>query len=175
MIEKSLNLEDGARVFAEIYSEHKVNKRKYIDIIKESISTKESYNECVKCNMTDWNLFENPQFEDLNKWIEKVVNECARSMYRYTDDFKIKESWGLIYKKNDFAKSHTHFPYTFSFAYFLSTHQNHPPLVFDKVYPELIQIKPTEGTLVIFPSYVHHFVPSNTEDCERIVISGNLN
>ena len=115
------------------------------------------------------------EFEWLRNWIQYTVNKCVRSLYLYTKDLEIKESWGLIYSKGDFAESHTHFPYLFSFAYFLNTNYNHPPLVFDKIFPDLIQIKPSEGALVIFPSYVNHFVPENEINDERIIISGNLN
>jgi hypothetical protein len=174
MIKKSLNLQDGATVFCEVYPDHEKDKLKFIEIIKNSISESDSYNQCVKCNMTHWNLFEKTEFKNLSQWIEETVNKCAKILYQYTEDLRIKESWGLIYKKGDFAKSHTHFPYLFSFSYFLNTDLNHPPLVFDKIYPELIQIKPNNGSLIIFPSYVYHFVPENTLNSERIIISGNL-
>ena len=53
MIQKSLNLIDGATVFSELYLEHEKNKNKYVSIIKDNISSKDSYNECVNCKMTD--------------------------------------------------------------------------------------------------------------------------
>lgn len=174
MIKKSLNLEDGATVFVDTYPDHKKNKNKYVNIIKSSLSTYDSYNKCVNCKMTHWNLLSDIEFKELKEWIKDTINRYVRTLYSYTDDLEIKESWGLIYKKNDFANSHTHFPYLFSFVYFLDTNFDHPPLVFDKIFPELIQIKSGEGNLVIFPSYVHHFVPKNDSNSERITISGNL-
>jgi hypothetical protein len=174
MIQKSLNLIDGATVFSDVYLDHEKNKNNYVSIIKDNISSYDSYNECVKCKMTNWNLFDRYEFEELRNWIKYTVNKCARSLYLYAEDLEIKEAWGLIYSKGDFAKSHTHFPYLFSFTYFLNTNHNHPPLVFDKIFPDSIQIKPSEGLLVIFPSYVNHFVPKSEINNERIVISGNL-
>ena len=39
---------------------------------------------------------------------------------------------------------------------------------------ELINIKPKEGLLVLFPSYLYHSVEENLSNDERIVISFNL-
>lgn len=174
MTKITLNLINGATIFVDQYLNHERDKQDQVDVVKNLISIDESYNQCVKCCMTHWNIFENPVFDDLKKWIFETANNHIRTLYKYTDDLEIKESWGLVYKKGDHAKTHTHFPYLFSYTYFLDTVPEHPPLVFDNIFPELIQYKPINGHLILFPSYVPHFVPENTVKKERIIISGNL-
>ena len=38
----------------------------------------------------------------------------------------------------------------------------------------IVRIKPEEGKLLLFPSYLHHSVEENVSDEDRIVISFNL-
>ena len=39
----------------------------------------------------------------------------------------------------------------------------------------IVSIKPEEGLLVLFPSYLHHSVDVNRSNEDRIVISFNIN
>jgi hypothetical protein len=46
-----------------------------------------------------------------------------------------------------------------------------PPLIF----PEVKQVfEPELGDLIIFPSYIKHFVPKSESENERIVVAGNI-
>ena len=82
-----------------------------------------------------------------------------------------KSVWANVYEKGDYAQSHCHKPYDFSFAYFVKSKWYHSPLVFTASGK---RIRPKEGTFVAFPSYLVHHVPKHRYNDTRITISGNL-
>ena len=83
---------------------------------------------------------------------------------------RVKNLWGNVYKKDDFAQSHNHKPNVFSFAYFVKAKWYDSPLIFDDSGK---RIRPKEGRYVIFPSYLLHSVPKNRYNHERVTLSGN--
>ena len=44
----------------------------------------------------------------------------------------------------------------------------------NKLNSNIFSVEPKEGLLVLFPSYLHHSVDTNTSDEERIVVSFNI-
>ena len=87
------------------------------------------------------------------------------------DRLKCGNFWANVYEKGDYAQSHCHKPYDFSFAYFVKSKWYHSPLVFTASGK---RIRPKEGTFVAFPSYLVHHVPKHRYNDTRITISGNL-
>ena len=81
----------------------------------------------------------------------------------------LKDFWGNVYKKGDYAISHAH-PSIYSFAYFVKSKWYDSPLVFDVSKK---RIRPKDGKYVIFPSYLMHSVPRHRFNHERITLSGN--
>ena len=79
--------------------------------------------------------------------------------------------WANVYEKGDYAESHCHKPYDFSFAYFVKSKWYDSPLVFTDSGK---RIRPKEGKYVIFPAYLKHHVPKNRYNHQRITLSGNL-
>ena len=78
--------------------------------------------------------------------------------------------WGNCYRKGDYAQSHCHKPFLYSFAYFVKAKWYDSPLIFDDSGK---RIRPKAGRYVIFPSYLLHSVPKNRYNHERVTVSGN--
>ena len=50
-----------------------------------------------------------------------------------------------------------------------------PPIgELNELSTNIVRIKPEEGNLLLFPSYLHHSVEENLSDEDRIVISFNI-
>ena len=84
---------------------------------------------------------------------------------------RLSNFWANVYKKDDYARSHCHKPYDFSFAYFVKSKWYYPPLVFTDSGK---RIRSKEGRFVAFPSYLKHHVPKHRYNDTRITLSGNL-
>ena len=84
---------------------------------------------------------------------------------------KMKNFWANVYEKGDYAQSHCHKPYDFSFAYFVKSKWYDSPLIF--TYSGK-RVRPKEGRFVAFPSYLLHHVPKHRYNDTRITLSGNL-
>ena len=124
---------------------------------------------------TEWNWEpENITFRNLKSYIreeiEKVFQpgQCVGSPREYLN---CRNFWANVYKKGDYAQSHNHKSFDFSFAYFVKSKWYYPPLIF--TYSGK-RIRPKEGTFVAFPAYLMHHVPKHRYNDTRITVSGNL-
>ena len=133
----------------------------------------------VKATMTEWDWNpENVRLKRLKNNILEFVNyNCSFSRgdnkpVRYF----INDFWGNIYRKGDYTKPHNHRPNMLSFVYFLKTKWYHSPLTFKSRWDEPIskRIRPKEGTFIIFPSHLNHFVSKHRYRETRITLSGNM-
>lgn len=91
--------------------------------------------------------------------------------------------WFIINKKNDFNQKHIHVPSWYSAVYYVKVPKNSGNLIFhdcvfarvlEALQPNITPIKPKEGELYIFPSYLEHSVDKNQTNKERICISFNI-
>ena len=104
---------------------------------------------------------------------------------------RIVAMWAIINKKNSFNVAHNHQNCYFSSAYYVKKPKNSGDITFfdpkqAKTYrfpkvekyteysSEAVTIKPEEGDLLIFPSYLYHSVGENLSEDDRVVISFNV-
>ena len=104
---------------------------------------------------------------------------------------RIVAMWAIINKKNSFNVMHNHQNCYFSSAYYVKKPKNSGDITFfdpkeAKTYrfpkiekyteysSEAVTIKPEEGDLLIFPSYLYHSVSENLSEDDRVVISFNV-
>ena len=107
----------------------------------------------VQANMTNYKThLSNIHFKTLGNTVIELCREGMQNKH----EFVVCDMWGAIYKKGDWTKSHQHWPYTWSFTYYVKVSEKTSPLVF------------------IWPSIVLHEVPKQEVDEERIMIAGNL-
>jgi uncharacterized protein (TIGR02466 family) len=133
---------------------------------------------------SDVHLHENAIFEPLRDHVSGV---CARV-------FKVKgarfhQMWACINKKHDQNLIHSHTNnYNLSGVYYLNVPRDSGEIVFRDPRPGANQapnrlfkddgdseyLMPTEGLIILFPSYLEHFVLPNRSDNDRISMSFNL-
>ena len=104
---------------------------------------------------------------------------------------RVVAMWAIINKKNSFNVSHNHQNCYFSSAYYVKKPKNSGDITFfdpkeAKTYrfpkieknteysSEAVTIKPEEGDLLIFPSYLYHSVSENLSEDDRVVVSFNV-
>jgi uncharacterized protein (TIGR02466 family) len=104
---------------------------------------------------------------------------------------RIVAMWAIINKKNSFNVTHNHQNCYFSSAYYVKKPKNSGDITFfdpkeAKTYrfpkiekyteysSEAVTIKPEEGDLLIFPSYLYHSVSENLSEDDRVVVSFNV-
>jgi len=107
------------------------------------------------------------------------------------EQIDISNMWSVINKKNSLNVRHNHPNSHFSAAYYVKIPENSGQIKFfdpkevnamyypkKRVYNEfnsaIAKIRPEEGKLLLFPSYLHHGVDENLSEEERIVISFNV-
>ena len=123
----------------------------------------------VKAIMTSYQIWnESKVFDRLLDNIQRIIDNLIKKDKRL--EFKLTDSWGAVYKKNDYTIPHQHLPNNISFVYYLQSTGN-TPLIFDECN---FKLNPTDDMLIIFPSYLWHSVSKHNEEKDRICIAGNL-
>jgi hypothetical protein len=169
----------------------------FIDEVKDKylkIISKFKYDENGFCGHL---IHKDKKFDRLNKWITDQVNAYAIAhKYKYT--YEAKDSWLLDYPVGKGQPLHTHDGYTISVCFILEGKEEDMPTSFKnptvdmknplKTRPhDLVNSEdynsltypycfypPFPGRLIIFRSYLHHYVnPKETFD-KRIIFSYNF-
>ena len=121
----------------------------------------------------DWEP-DNITFRNLKGYIREEIERYFKPGARSDGDrslLRVKNFWGNVYRKGDYGISHDHVPSYSSFVYFVKAKWYYSPLVFTDSGKK---IRPKEGRLIIFPSYLKHHVPMHRYSQQRITLSGNL-
>ena len=132
----------------------------------ENVGTVNTSN--VMAPMTHWKMHTE---SETYKWIASRACDIAKELSKkmITIDFKCIDCWGIKYEPEHFTVRHSHWPATFSFAYYIQLPKDPSPIIFPTANYEY---NPNVGDLVLFPGQIQHEVkPVNGE---RIMISGNL-
>ena len=145
----------------------------------------EDDNSVRKSNRGGWqsDLFEaDGEFEPLAKEIAGFVSHLNLGI----EKIKIPQLWVNVNKKGDWNTIHQHGQYTLAGTYYVKVPEDSGRIVFRDPRPaaignkfmvdrfdkgEFFNIKPLEGSLIIWPSYLDHFVEPSNSDEERISIS----
>ena len=132
---------------------------------------------------SDVTLYENPVFKPLCQHISRL---CFKIFGK--DTTTVHQMWACINKKHNHNVIHNHGNYSISGVYYVTVPKNSGDIVFRDPRPaatataarglfdsgECEQFIPYTGLLLLFPSYLDHFVlPSNSDD-DRIAISFDL-
>ena len=130
----------------------------------------------VKASMTDWDSHE--KNIHINSIAKKALFLCQDGM-KAKYPLEIADCWGALYTKGEHTIEHHHWPFTWSFTYYVKVSDNTAPLVFHNILnPEKefvnMPIQPKKGDMFIFPSTLRHSVPEQESDEERIMVAGNI-
>lgn len=162
-------------------------RKRLLQIIKKDNSWSDKqeglYFTNIHAHHTKWHLHDEVyEFKKLAKTIE---NKLMYSVLKVPIKHEVKECWGSIYGKDDYAKPHHHHPYLWAFTYYPFAPVGSSPLRFhDTVvqngksvarYPDYVdEVFPSDDLLLLFPANIHHSVPKSLIDEKRVVIAGNI-
>ena len=121
----------------------------------------------VNADVTNWHLESDTKFTPLIDIIHENYPQ-----------HKIDELWGCTYRQGEFAQTHNHSGFDFSFVWFVDTCSHCSPLVFPDPehpwMPPLAVHKPLKGNLVVFDAHDIHYVPPQSCNHNRVIVSGNM-
>lgn len=136
-----------------------------------------------------YNLLEDSDFNNLNKWVEDSINEFAQTL-SCKQKFTLTDGWFNIYHKGDFQEMHYHSKHTFSCAFYLKAPEGSSPICFENpLMPDMkkpeystqqqlnfsaCEYPAKEGQLVAFRSYLRHIVPPHPLEETRISLAYNI-
>ena len=128
------------------------------------------------------------KFKTLNKFVydsvEKYIDETGM-IYK----IKKKDGWFNVYNKDDFQELHDHTPFVISAVYFLKSKKTSSKIYFQSNFKDQLNInyktprvmtqssifyEPLPGRLLVFRSYLPHFVEKNKLEEKRITIAYNF-
>ena len=128
-------------------------------------------------------------FQSIQKYIGKAIDDSGWN--NISNNFSVTSAWTIINVKSSSNSRHIHSNNYLSAAYYVKAPKKCGDIIFydprsarlirkpktntgNFLNAEVINIKPQEGLLVLFPSYLYHSVEENLSDDERVVISFNL-
>ncbi len=190
-----LNLFFSTPVWTSIVPDYQqINEKMYTYIKSLQNSDPKGMN---KSNILGWHSHpfvldaEEPKFF-INS-ILPAINESMRDMSWDSEKNKMEITgmWTIINTKSARNERHIHSNNFISAAYYVKAPENAGDILFhdprevnvirkpntkqaNKLNAQIFNIKPKEGLLVLFPSYLHHSVNENLSDQERVVISFNI-
>ena len=122
-------------------------------------------------SMTNWKeCFDIKEFCTIGDWVYKIIQGFNLNIDQIYD-LKLKELWGQYYKKGDYQSTHAHNPLSWSFVYYVNAPKGSAPLVFSSSNKKIF---PKPGMLVLFPSWLEHYVPKHKCEEIRSVVLGDF-
>ena len=125
----------------------------------------------VQADITNLNMHQ--RHESFNQVCDIVIT-YAEKMGSTPIKCRTSDCWGVLYKKNDFAVAHAHWPNIWSWGYYVKVPQGSSPLVFPEGKEGNYYVFPQVGDLVIFPAWIKHEVPPSLTEEDRMLVGGNL-
>ena len=128
--------------------------------------------------------------QNIQKFLQQIIVDEMGWEY-ISNKVKIGQMWSIINKKDSFNKQHNHPNSDLASAYYVKVPKNsgninfydpkeqkniRTPKIkrFTDISATITSIKPEEGDLFLFPSYLYHDVGENLSDDNRIVLSFNV-
>ena len=136
-------------------------------------------------------LHQRDEFRDLISCVSNVAKSILRFLRISQEAFEITGCWATVLAKGAIHKSHSHPNNFLSGVYYVRTHPGadtinfhdprsqtgviRPPVVeLTAENTDQVVVRVTNGTLLMFPSYLEHSVDTNVSAEERISISVNI-
>ena len=135
---------------------------------------------------TDLQHFETDRSTNGKTYIRYLEEFLEPQLMEFCKEAKVScymtDAWGVKYQKGDYQTTHNHRGWGFSGLIHVEFDPEvHQPATFVSPWQNpvsdttsLAQFPPTEGLLMIAPSWALHFVSPNTSDKERVVVAFDL-
>ena len=118
----------------------------------------------VKADLTDWN-------------VSKYFPDLCRQLNVLYPNHKIEDLWVASYGRGDYAESHDHRDFDWSFVWYLDACTSCNPISFPNIkhlwWPPQV-LYPKVGNLHVFDAELMHYICPHTCEHNRVVVSGNL-
>ncbi|MBI1778572.1 MAG: 2OG-Fe(II) oxygenase family protein [Proteobacteria bacterium] len=168
---------------ASTYPDHAAGNRIFAARIRSLIKE--------RATQTHDRLHEDPAFTPLVEFIIGKVSERF-DYFKYTQrDFFITSCWANLHRRGEGIATHRHPNSFLSGVYYVETQKESGKLIFrDPRKAELVfdvltsektawncpqfEVRPVEGHLLLFPSWLEHDVERSWTDGERISVSFNV-
>lgn len=173
--------------FVDIYNESENENYK-----KELISLSNTETSKIFSNRNGWQsditLWKNEIFKPLLEKSSSIIQSIISDISNNRPEFVIRSMWGNINPKGGYNLTHVHPTGWMSAVYYVSLPKGCSGITFEDPRPAKLMdfqqsclvntnhftYMPKEGELVLFPSWLPHFVDSNTTEENRISISFNV-
>jgi uncharacterized protein (TIGR02466 family) len=136
-------------------------------------------------------LHERAEFQELSSCVSHVATSVLRFLRIGDEAVEITACWATVLAKGATHKAHTHPNNFLSSVYYVRVHQGSNTINFHDprkqsqiIRPPVVEltgentdqvvVRLTNGTLLMFPSYLEHSVDVNMSEEERISISFNI-
>jgi uncharacterized protein (TIGR02466 family) len=138
-------------------------------------------------NSTDKSVLEKPEFATLRSLVDEAVASAFLEMGRQDQKYEL-ESWINLHERGGFNFLHVHEGSYLSGCLYLSVPPGSGNLIFRDPRPGVLHgylkgavangyrdmsLRPENGLLVLFPSWLEHFVEPHGSDAPRITIAFN--
>ena len=183
------------RIFpTSIFTFDNVLEQEYIDSMREDIIKSSKINE--EKRKANWQsvvnnkLYELPKYKELGKKALSACTEYMNNMSYKFDEIYLTGMWSNILKSGETHPPHTHSNNFISGVYYLQTTPNTPAINFLDPRGQTCVFQPQQITyskynstryfmpalnnrMILFPSWLSHFVPVNYTKEDRISIAFN--
>ena len=191
----NLNLFFPTPIWSTIVDNYSDLNKSILDYIKE-IQTKDPIgikrSNSLGWHSKDFSLDDKIPINFINS-IHNAINQALDDMGwdKEKNKIKITSMWTIINKQNASNARHIHANNFLSAAYYVKAPDECGDIIFydprdaksirkpkissqNNLNADIVNITPKEGSLILFPSYIHHSVSTNKSNKERIVISFNI-
>ena len=177
----------------EIFPTHLFIKDYYIDLDRVNVMRREVMN--LYKEKPNWqsssNLDKNEVFKDFNKDICISAFDILDKLNYKADKIEITDMWANVLKKNETHQPHNHSNNFLSGVFYLNADDTMPGITFQDPRPganiilprkkmdhinnaSLLHYKAKTNRIIMFPSWLVHWVPINLSTNNRISISWNI-
>ncbi|MGH6625390.1 MAG: 2OG-Fe(II) oxygenase family protein [Burkholderiaceae bacterium] len=136
-------------------------------------------------------LHEREELQELMACVDKAAKSVLRFLRIGYDAIEITGCWATVLTQGAMHRAHSHPNNYLSGVYYLQTHPGadtinfhdprtqasviRPPVVeLTSQNTDQVVVRVSNGTLLLFPSYLEHSVDASTSEAERISISFNI-
>ena len=164
-----------------------IDKNSLSEIKKDIIST---YNQTTKNWQSKANLHKNSLYDNLTKTIVQYTKNVFDSLYFEYNGFNITDMWSNVLKPGETHRPHTHSNNILSGVFYVDAEQT-SGIMFTDPRPQAGVIQPDvtkqfvdnanvikydslTNRMILFPSWLQHYVPTNETKSNRISIAFNM-
>ena len=162
--------------------------REHLGELKKYIEEEVEFDDGFVSQSKSTNILAEEKFSRLREFFHNCVLGYLREIHRTEDNLKITQSWVNRAKKGDTHRIHHHPNSVISGVFYVYSEENSPHIQFYR--PDVLPYQfnhngvneytsdsyhqpPQMGVLLLFPSYLTHFVEQNKEETDRLSISFN--